>query len=145
MSPDDVYLLTRRIDTLTRTATSIRRHLADLHSLAYDAQRSDSEPDRAGFEERPPPGYRLEPSKAQHLWSRISLQVGQVEDILTGLERQLTACFYARSQSPEPSRGSLISRAEHDMLLANQKARRAAGQYTPAPLIDQPHHPGAQR
>ena len=67
------------------------------------------------------------------------------QGILVGLERQLTAHFYAGSQSPEPSRGSLIPAAEHDTLLAKQRARRAAGEYAPTPLVEQPRHPGAGR
>lgn len=148
-APDDVHYLTRRIDTLTRAATAIRRHLPDLHVLAHEPMVTTTEPSRAtGFESRPPPGanhdspYR---DRSQHLWSRISLQVGQIEGILVGLERQLTAHFYAGSQSPEPSRGSLIPAAEHDTLLAKQRARRAAGEYAPTPLVEQPRHPGAGR
>ena len=140
--PDDVQLLTRRIDSLTRAAEKIRRQLVDLHVLAYEPATRDDVQVRASRTDFTPRAGDL---KAQHLWSRISLQICQIEDTLVGLERQVTATFYARSSSPEPSRGSLISRAEHDQLLANQRARRANGQYTPAPLIDQPQHPGAQR
>lgn len=141
-APDDVYFLARRIDALTRAAGSIRRHLPDLHVLAYEPTSRDDVQVRASRTDYTP---RAGDPRAQHLWSRISLQICQIEDALVGLERQLTAHFYARSASPEPSRGSLISRAEHDQLLANQRARRANGNYTPAPLIDQPRHPGAQR
>lgn len=140
MIADDVYLLTRRIDTLTRAANQIRRHLADLHVLAYEPQsRSDDVQVRASQTDYTP---RAGDPRAQNLWSRMSLQLGQVEEIIVGLERQLTAHFYTRSSSPEPSRGSLISRDEHDRLMANQRARRAAGEYTPTPLVDQPPHPG---
>lgn len=140
--PDDVWLLTRRIDSLTRAAASIRRHLHDLHVLAYEPATRDDVQVRASRTDYTP---RAGDPRAQHLWSRISLQVCQVEDLLVGLERQLTAHFYARSASPEPSRGSLISRAEHDQLVANQRARRTNGEYTPVPLIDQPQHPGKGR
>lgn len=151
--PDDVHLLTRRLDALTRAATNIRRHLPDLHVLAYEAGRTDSEPDRGNFESRPPPGWKpgheldetnLKPNRSCLLWSSISLRVAQVEAVLVGLERQLTAHFYAGGSSPEPTRGVLIRRDEFDEQLANQRRRRAAGQYTPTPLIDQPDQPGAR-
>lgn len=138
MIPDDVTLLARRIDMATRAANQIRRHLPDLHALCYDPYHTDTEPDRSGFESRPPPGYRTEPTRAQVLWSRISLQVAQIEATLTGLDRAMTALFYAGSTSPEPSRGSLISAAEHDRLLANQRTHGDS----PARLVDQPRHPG---
>ena len=83
--------------------------------------------------------------RALHLWSRLSIELGKVEDMLIGLERQVTGYFYAGSTSPEPSRGSLHSFAEHQQIAAARQRRTARGEYTPTPLIDQPRHPGAQR
>jgi hypothetical protein len=142
MTARDVDLLAHRVDTLTRAATRIRAHLHDLHCLAYETARCNTEPDRTGFESRPPPGWRPVDDRAKSLWSRAQTEIGRVEDVLVGLERDLVAHFFAYSSNPEPSRGSLHSAAEQDQLLANQRARAAAGQYTPTRLGDQPAHPG---
>lgn len=142
MSADrDITDLRRRLRSLARSASKIADHLDTLHSLAYDANRGDTEPDRSGFESRPPPGYQVEPSRAQHLWQRTQLEVSRCEDLLVGLERDLTACMFAGSSSAEPSRGSLISAAEHERLLTNQRSRGDS----PARLVDQPRHPRAKR
>lgn len=136
---NDIAYIQRRINTLTRAATDLSRHLPELHALAYDAHRTDTEPDRAGFESRPPPGWRAEPTRAHQLWDRIRLEIGRCEDILVNLDRELHAAFYAGTTNAAPSRGSLISAAEHQRLLANQRARSDA----PARLVDQPNHPAA--
>ena len=136
---DDIRLLQRRIDSLTRSATRIRQHLADLHWLAWEKPTTDQANVKQTRTDHTP---KTGDPRALHLWSRLSIELGKVEDMLIGLERQVTGYFYAGSSSPEPSRGSLHSFADHQQLVANQRRRRAAGQYTPAPLIDQPHHPG---
>lgn len=137
----DITHLRRRLRTLIRAANNIAAHIDTLHSLAYDATRGDTEPDRAGFESRPPPGYRTETTRAQHMWARTNLEIGRCEDLLVGLERDLAGCLFAGSSNAEPSRGSLISAAEHERLLTNQRGRPD----TPARLVDQPRHPGAKR
>lgn len=137
--PDDVYLLARRIDALTRAATNIRRHLPDLHILAYEPGSGDDLQIRTSRVDYTP---RAGDPKAQHLWSRTSLQVGQVEDMLIGLERQLRAYFLGAYTSPEPSRGFLRSAEDFDDAVAARDRRRERGEFTPAPLIDQPPHPG---
>jgi hypothetical protein len=150
----DVDLLAHKVDTLTRAATRIRAHLHDLHALAFETQRRNTEPDGTGFESRPPPGWKgghehsdgtWTPDRSRQLWDRIAHEVSRVEDILVGLERDVLAHFFAHSANPEPSRGSLISAAEHQRLLANQRTRAAAGEYVPARLADQPPHPGRRR
>lgn len=156
----DVDRLARRIDHLTRAAARIRAQLADLHTLAYEAGSAglDGTNNRPAFESRPPPGAnRNHPNigrptsgpisrrdQAHHLWDRTEHELARCEDILVGLERAVTGWFMV-SAAAEPSRGSLIAAGEHARLLANQRARRAAGDYTPTPIIDQPTHPGAQR
>ena len=141
-APDDVQFLTRRLDALTRAADQIARHLVDLHYCGWERLTADHAHVKETRTDYTP---QAGDPRARQLWSRISLQVGQVEDTLLGLQRQMTGYFYAHSDSPEPSRGSLISRAEHDQLLAKQRARRSNGQYTPVPLVEQPRHPGVSR
>lgn len=145
MTARDVDLLAHKVDTLTRAATRIRAHLHDLHALAYETQRRNTEPDGTGFESRPPPGWRPIDDRSKQLWARTQTELGRIEDVLVGLERAVTAHFFAYSANPEPSRGSLISAAEHQRLLTNQRARAAAGEYVPARLADQPPHPGRRR
>jgi len=137
---DDVHLLVRRLDALTRTIAEVQRHLADLHYCGWERPTGDHVAVKETKTDHTP---KAGDPRARELWSRISLQTGQVEATLIGLQRQLTGYFYAHSSNAEPSRGSLISRAEHDRLIANQRARRAAGEYTPAPLTEQPSHPSA--
>jgi hypothetical protein len=139
---DDIRLLQRRIDTVTRAATRIRQHLADLHWLAWEKPTGDTAHVKKTTTDHTP---KAGDTRARNLWSRLSLQLGQIEDQLVGLERQVTAHFYAGSQNAEPSRGSLISREEFDWRIGKQRRRRANGEYTPAPLIDQPPHPGKAR
>lgn len=145
MTARDVDLVQHRIDSAVRAATRIRAHLHDLHALAYEAQRRNTEPDHGAFESRPPPGWQPVDGQSKQLWARTQTELGRVEDILVGLERSVTAHFFAHSASPEPSRGSLISAAEHQRLLTNQRARAAAGEDVPARLGDQPSHPGRNR
>jgi hypothetical protein len=134
----DVDLLTHRLDSLTRAATRIRRHLADLHTLGWERPVTDRVHVRETRTDHTP---RAGDPRARRLWERIALETGHAEDLLVGLERDVTAHFFAYSQSPEPSRGSLISAAEHARLLARQRARAD----TPARLVDQPAHPGRKR
>jgi hypothetical protein len=145
MTARDVDLLAHRLDTATRAAVRIRQHLHDLHCLAYETARRNTEPDHGQFESRPPPGWRPIDDRAKTLWARTQAEISRCEDILIGLERDVTGFFFAYATSPEPSRGSLISAGDHDALLANQRARAAAGGYTPARLSDQPPHPGKRR
>lgn len=138
MTHRDVDHLTRRLRTLTRAADRIRAHAPDLHTLAWEPQGGDTEKVNGGTVDHTP---RAGDPRARHLWERITLEVGRAEDLLVGLERDVTAHFFAHSTSPEPSRGSLISAAEHAQLLAKQRGRPD----TSARLVDQPSHPGRHR
>lgn len=138
MTARDVDLLAHRLDSLTRSATRIRRHLADLHSLAWDKPVTDRVAVQETKTDHTP---RAGDPRARHLWERIAIEAGRAEDLFVGLERDVTAHFFAHSTSPEPSRGSLISAAEHAQLLARQRTRPD----TPARLIDQPAHPSKKR
>jgi hypothetical protein len=139
----DVDLLQHRLDSLTRGATRIRQHLADLHCLAYEAAAhtgDDVKVRTTNTDHTPKAGD----PRARHVWERLAVEVARCEDILVGLERQVLGYFMVTS-SVEPSRGSLIPAGEHARLLAAQRARAAAGEYTPARLVDQPPHPGKKR
>lgn len=159
MTARDVDHLQRRIDHLTRAADRIRAQLADLYTLAYEPAVHDNERSRApGFESRPPPGAQRDHpglgtkppdrisrrDQAHHLWERTDQDLCRCEAILVGLERAVTGWFMV-SSAVEPTRGSLIAAADHDRLLAAQRVRENAGEYTPARLVDQPDHPGAHR
>jgi len=137
----DVDLLANRLDTLTRAAGRIRAHLADLHCLAFEPHIGEDIKVRQSKTDHTP---RAGDPRAHHVWDRLTLEVGRVEDILVGLERQVVGYFMVTS-IVEPSRGSLIPAAEHARQLANQRARKAAGEYTPTRLVDQPPHPGRRR
>jgi hypothetical protein len=138
----DAQTLRRRLESISRLAKRLRDNTIDLHSLAYDPHIGDSEPDRGKHDSKPP---RSGDPRAKAVLNRLAAEADAIEAVLVGLDRATLALFYARSTSPEPSRGSLISHREHDQLRANQRARKAAGYYTPAPLIDQPAHPGKRR
>ena len=159
MTARDVDHLARRIDHLTRAAGRIRTQLADLHVLAFEAAVHDTEQSRStGFESRPPPGADRDipdlgtkpprrigrRDQAHHLWARAETELARVEKILVGLERAVTGWFMVTS-AVEATRGSLIHADDHEQQLVNQRRRANNGEYTPAPLVDQPRHPGAGR
>ena len=139
MSAPEVEQLRRRLLSIVRVTNRLRDNSADLHTLGWDPHIGDKEPDRGQFESRAP---RTGDRRAQALYARLAAEADAIEAILVGLDRAAAALFWARSTNPEPSRGSLISRLEHDQLLARQRTRARTGEYTPAPLIDQPTHPG---
>lgn len=138
MSDIPVPELRRRLETISRAAGRLRQHLPDLHTLGWDAPSGDGEPDRGQFESRTP---RSGHPHARHLYSRIDTQTAGIEADLIGLERAMVALFYVGSTSPEPSRGSMISRADFDDQLTRQQRRPD----TPIRLVEQPPHPGAKR
>lgn len=140
MTPRDVDDLARRLRSLERSAGRIRDHVEDLHAVAYEPVARNSEPDRTGFESRPPPGWKPEPNRAQDLWAVLVRVAANSEAAIVELERQMMAVFFAGTSTPAPSRGSLISAADHDELLARQRARTST-----ARLVDQPTHPSAGR
>lgn len=140
MTARDVDLLQHRIDSLTRAATRIRRHVPDLHTLAWDRSVTGDEKVRETKVDHVP-RVADEAPRARRVWEHLTAEIERCEDILVGLERQVVGYFMVTSHV-EPTRGSLIPAAEHARLLANQRARDAAGEYTPARLIDQPSHPG---
>ena len=134
----DIADLQRRLRTLTRAAENIRRHCPDLHTLAWEPAVTDRPHVQETRSDYTP---RAGDPRARHLWERLQAEIGRAEALLVGLERDLVAAFYAGSDSPEPSRGSLISAAEHDTLITKQRGRAD----TPARLVDQPAHPGRKR
>jgi hypothetical protein len=140
----DVDLLAHRLDTLTRAATRIRQHLADVHCLAFEATTGHADDVKVRTTKTDHTPKTGDP-RARRVWDRLLVEVGRCEDILVGLERQTTGYFLVGSHSAEPSRGSLISAGEHARLLANQQARKVAGEYVPERLVDQNQHPGRHR
>lgn len=141
MNPD-IDQLRRRLDTLTRAATSLRTHAADLWIFGWEPTSHDGEHVAGGNTDwAPKTGHPA----ARKLFDRIAVNVAQMEAELVGYERTMKALFFAGSSSAEPSRGSLIPAAEHQRLLADQRSRAADGQHVAARLVDQPQHPGQNR
>lgn len=144
MTARDVVALQRRIDHLTHAAGRIRQQLADLHSIAYEPTTATTDPAdrvRGGQRDHTP---KSGPDVAKALWGRAETDIGRCEDILVGLERAITGWFMV-SASIEPSRGSLITAAEHHRRLTRQDQARRDGDYVPTRLVDQPPHPGRHR
>lgn len=137
---NDIDFLARCLRSLERCTARIANHIDDLHALAYEPTARNTEPDRTGFESRPPPGWTPDTTRAQQLWETLIRVAGNSEAAIAELERQMMAVFYTRSTSPEPTRGSLISADEHDDLLGRQRARKAAGQYTSNRIVEQPRN-----
>jgi len=135
---DDATQLRRRLDALTRSAARIRTHAADLHSLAWEPAVSGSEPVAASRVDYAP---RTGPEAVLSFYRHLSERIAAIEAEMIGLERRMTALFFAHSVSPEPSRGSTIPVAEHEQLLVNQQGRPD----TSPRLVDQPAHPGKGR
>lgn len=135
---DDAAQLRRQLDALVRAASRIRTHTADLHSLAWEPAVSGSEPVAASRVDYAP---RTGPEAVLGFYRHLSERITAIEAEMIGLERRMTALFFAHSSSPEPSRGSTISAEEHARQLGRQRARGDA----PARLVDQPAHPGKGR
>lgn len=143
MTAPDVAVVTRRLDTLIRAATKIRAHIADLHTLAWEpATNPDVDRVAGGASDHTP---RTGNPRARRLFDQIAVNVAQIEAELVGFERTMTGLFVAGQPNAEPSRGSLISAAEHQRLLDRQQAHARAGGYVPQRLQDQPSHPGKHR
>lgn len=136
---NDIELLRRRLDTLIRAATRIRTHAPDLFDLGWEQAVTDVEKVNGGAPDRAPNAGN---PRARRLFDRIASEVSSIEAELVGLDRTMMAIFTARSERPEPSRGSTISHAEFERLKANQGRRRARGEHVPAQLEPQPQHPG---
>lgn len=134
----DIDDLRRRINSLVRAAQHISAHAADLHGLAWDAPSGDGEPDRGAYESRTP---RAGNPRARRLYERITAEVSTIEAELVGLRRQMDGLFFAGSDNPEPSRGSMIRRDDFDQQLTKQRGRDD----TPTKLVPQPQHPGAKQ
>ena len=149
MTPSrEVEALHRRLNSLARTAARIANHLDDLHALAYEPVSRTTEPDRSGFESRPPPGWKpghenrdgtLTPNRANELFGTLTRMIFNTEAAFVDVERQLMGLFFAGSSTPGRSRGSLISAAEHDQLLARQKTRTRSVR-----IVPQPDHPAKE-
>jgi hypothetical protein len=144
MTARDVDLVTHRLDTLTRAAARIRQHLSDLHCLAFESTTYPADDVKVRTSKTDHTLKAGDP-RARRVWDRLGVEIARCEDILVGLERDAVGYFLVNSASAEPSRGSLISAAEHQRLLDNQRARRAAGEYTPERIVDQAQHPGRHR
>lgn len=143
MSTDDIGQLQRRLDTLTRAAARLRTHAADLHGLGWEKAVTDVENVASGKPESKPPGGG--DPRARRLFARIVAEVASSEAELVGLDRTMMALFTARTERPDPTRGSTIAIAEFDRIKARQRQRRADGEHVPARLEAQPEHPGRRR
>lgn len=142
MDNRDITNAQRRADHATHALSRIRAQLADLHSVAWEpSNATDNDRVRGGAQDHSP---RSGPDIAKHLWNLTEHELERAEDILVGLERKITGWFMVTAIL-EPTRGSLITREEHDRQLANQRTRANNGEYTPARLVDQPTHPGKKR
>lgn len=139
---NDVPLLQRRLDTLVRAATRIRTHAADLHGLGWEKAVGDTEKVNGGTADHTPKAGN---PRARRLFDRMCAEVASIEAELVGLDRTMMAIFTARSERPDPSRGSTHSLEEHDRLKAAQRKRQARGEYVPARIEPQPEHPGKRR
>lgn len=149
MTHPDVDLLTRRLDILARTAAAVRAHAGDLWVLGWEQPNTTDPLERERVSGDDPVlndhAPRAGDPRARRLFDQICVNVAQMEAELVGFERATKRLFFVGSRSAEPTRGSLIPAGEHARLLANQRARAAAGDYTPERLIDQPPHPGRHR
>lgn len=139
---NDIDTLRHQLDIIIRSATAIRRQLHDLHSIAYEPGTSPAEKVRKTKTDYVPRVLDEAPA-SRHTWERLEVEVKKAQEKFVGLERAVFRHFTAGTS--EPTRGSLIRPEEHAEQLDNQRARQAAGEYTPARLMDQPPHYGNSR
>jgi hypothetical protein len=132
----EVDALRHRLLTLVRAADRLRSHAGDLHGLGWEPHVGEAlEGDASGFESSPP---RAGDPRARRLFEKIAAEAARAEAELVGLERSMLGLFVARTERPDPSRGSTIRVEEFDDQLARQRRRSD----TPVRLEPQPQHPG---
>ena len=115
MTPD-VVALQQRIDIIIRAATRLRQHAADLHSLGWDPTVTDTEKVRQTKVDYVP-RVAEEAPRARRVFDRIDAELASIQGEITGLDRAMMQIFTARSERPDPTRGSTISVAEFDRLV----------------------------
>jgi hypothetical protein len=131
----EVDTLRHRLLTLVRAADRLRSHAGDLFGLGWEPPVGDVEKVNGGVVDHAP---RAGDPRARRLFERIAAEAARAEAELVGLERSMLGLFVARTERPDPSRGSTIRVEEFDDQLARQRRRSD----TPVRLEPQPQHPG---
>jgi len=130
----DVDVLRHRIDNLMKAASRIRANAADLHDLGWERSVTDVERVAGGAPDRAP---KAGSPRARRLFDQIDESIVRMEAEMIGYERVMMALFFAGSSNPEPSRGSMISRADFDLQVERQRRRGSNTR-----IVEQPQHPG---
>lgn len=144
-SPDTA----RALDAIVRAAQHLRAHHADLESIGWEpssANHPDSgqvDTDRKGKTDWTP---RAGDPRARRLLDHLDTITGRARADLVGAANILDKLLEAtRPIYIEAARGTLVSRPDLAEARKAQGRRRARGDYSPVPLIDQPDHPSKGR
>lgn len=140
MTARDVQDLQHRLDSIVRQAQLLRSQIPDLHSMAYEAPVGDD----PKVTESKRFGYYLDDvgdAFARKVLTRLSEIVRQADDVLTGFSATV-GNMMSVGQTPEHTRGSLVSSADLAKQIQRQRQREACGEYTPRRMIPQPRYPG---
>jgi hypothetical protein len=109
-------------------------HVRDLHSQAWERHVGDYEHVNGGADH---PGVEtVGDQRARTLWNRLCATAVDL-DTLVPLERAV-ANYFSAGPSPDPTRGSIISKGEFAAAVRHQRQRAADGLYTPARTEGQP-------
>lgn len=140
MTARDVDRLRDQLTASAAAAARLCAHLDDLHSLAWEQHVGDFEHVSGGADH---PGVETTGDlRARTLWARLCATAVDL-DTLAPLERSILNYFTA-GPSPDPTRGAIISKGEFAAAQRRQRARQAAGEYTPTPIEQQPGWGGAR-
>lgn len=138
----------RRLGRITRAAGQLRSHLADLHSIGWEP--GPPRDGRAGAVDEGEPATRdwtprPGDARARRLLDQLATIAARADAELAGTENFMKTILDAHRPILAGGNRTLVSHTEFDQAEKNQARRRAAGQYTPTRLVDQPAHPGKKR
>lgn len=136
----------RRLGRIARAANHLRANLEDLHSVGWEpgppgAGMAVDQGEQAARDWTPRAGDR----RARRLLDFLGAAAARADAELIGAENTMKTIFDAHGPILAGGTRTLVSRAEFDRAEKQQTRRRAAGQYTPTRLTDQPQHPGRKR
>lgn len=136
----------RRLGRIAHAAGQLRSHLGDLHSIGWEPGPPPDgvivdQGEQGTRDWTPRPGD----ARARRLLDQLATIAARADAELAGAENFMKTILDAHRPILAGGNRTMVSRAEFDQAEKSQARRRAAGQYTPTRLVDQPAHPGKNR
>lgn len=129
-----------RLVRIADAARALAEILVDLHSIGYEQKSRELSGVRSGeWSSVETVGDPV----ARDLFGRI-VSEAKTTDVRLGALNALAYNFLTRGgPSPEPTRGSLVSKADFEQQKKNREKRRRDGEYAPVRHVPQPDYPGS--